>query len=641
MPQSFSDHDLLAPGTILAQRYRIEQHIGSGGYANVYRAIDLNLRRERAIKEVFDSDKGVRDQFTVEASLLIQSTHPNIPRGYQLFEERGKLYLVMEFVRGRDLEDLLNESLVQRHRPLDEAQVLQWAIESCGALEEMHQRRPPVIHRDIKPANIKITPEGKPVLIDFGLAKLQTSGPTHTAAQGVSPGFAPPEQYMARGQTDARTDIYGMGATLYACLTGKDPPEAPARLLAETGAAGQRMVPPRDLAKPVTVSEATNALVVRTLELPPARRQQTARELHDNLVDALARLQSGALGQSSARRAAVVLPGAGPAAPGSGGLGGPKPAPVAARATAKQPALPPPAPAQPRQPAAMVAPPARSPQAMPSPMPQPMPTMMPPPRPQPVAAGVAPVPGGAMAATGKQQAAATLVAPPRDEHIAQLPVRGTAKQKATGKQQVLAPHAGGATAVVGALALAPTIAPSPIPLPIARGRGARRDTRAKASAAATDAAPLVPRPRSWLNLHGPELTSMGKFALAMSATETCWGLFLVALAVIQVVTHGQNRALPFLVAAMIWLGVILLVCLLGGQVLSRPVLRRGHMGKLRRGLQGTGLTAHALAVHGVAIWGAIALAQHHLDPALALVAFALFAVNVLAGGVLSLANTLS
>jgi hypothetical protein len=134
---------------------------------------------------------------------------------------------------------------------------------------------------------------------------------------------------------------------------------------------------------------------------------------------------------------------------------------------------------------------------------------------------------------------------------------------------------------------------------------------------------------------------MGKFALAMSATETCWGLFLVALAVIQVVTHGQNRALPFLVAAMIWLGVILLVCLLGGQVLSRPVLRRGHMGKLRRGLQGTGLTAHALAVHGVAIWGAIALAQHHLDPALALVAFALFAVNVLAGGVLSLANTLS
>ena len=159
MPPQNARVQLLAPDTVLNQRYRIERHIGSGGYANVYRAIDLHVHRECAIKEVFDVDRGVRKQFEVEALLLVTSELPNIPRGFKLFEEKGKLYLVMEFVRGRDLEDLLNESLVQQRRPLNEAQVLAWAIEVCGALMEMHSRKPPVIHRDIKPANIKIRPD--------------------------------------------------------------------------------------------------------------------------------------------------------------------------------------------------------------------------------------------------------------------------------------------------------------------------------------------------------------------------------------------------------------------------------------------------------------------------------------------------
>ncbi|HKB49380.1 MAG TPA: serine/threonine-protein kinase, partial [Ktedonobacterales bacterium] len=237
-----------------------------------------------------DTDAGVRRQFELEAGLLINSEHPNIPPGYQLFEERARLYLVMEFIRGRDLEDLLNESLMQQRRPLDEAQVLRWAIEVCGALEVMHDREVPIIHRDIKPANIKITPENKPIVIDFGLAKLQTGGPTRTAAQGVSPGFAPPEQYMARGRTDARTDIYGLGATLYACLTGKDPPEAPARLLAQTGASGQALVSPRKFAKDVEGSDATDRAVVKALELSPGSRYQSARAFRDDLTIALRRL---------------------------------------------------------------------------------------------------------------------------------------------------------------------------------------------------------------------------------------------------------------------------------------------------------------------------------------------------------------
>src|SRR5262249_45769408 len=282
----------LATGAVLAKRYRIEQLIGSGGYATVYRATDLTLGYERAIKEVSDPDPAVRVQFRLEAELLINSKHPNIPHGYHLIEDRDRLYLVMDYVHGKDLEEWLNESLTQRQRPLDEAQVLKWAIDICGALDEMHNLRVPVIHRDIKPANIKITPEGWPILIDFGLAKLhQKGGPTMTAAQGVSPGFAPPEQYMAKGRTDARTDIYGLGATLYACLTGKDPPEAPGRLMAQTGAGGAsgmqlqmvRRLNPR-------VSDETDRLVMRALELSPNSRQQSARQLHDELAVALQKL---------------------------------------------------------------------------------------------------------------------------------------------------------------------------------------------------------------------------------------------------------------------------------------------------------------------------------------------------------------
>ena len=104
-------------GTVLAKRYRLEQVIGSGGYASVYRATDLTLGYERAIKEVSDPDPGVRNQFRLEAELLINSKHPNIPHGYHLIEDRDRLYLIMDYVHGKDLEELLNDSLTQRSAP--------------------------------------------------------------------------------------------------------------------------------------------------------------------------------------------------------------------------------------------------------------------------------------------------------------------------------------------------------------------------------------------------------------------------------------------------------------------------------------------------------------------------------------------
>jgi serine/threonine-protein kinase len=612
---------------MLGQRYRIEQHIGSGGYASVYRAIDLQQRRERAIKEVVDTDDGVRRQFEVEAGLLIKSTHPNIPRGYQLFEDRGRLYLVMEFVRGRDLEDLLNESLVQQRRALDEAQVLRWAIEVCGALEEMHERDTPVIHRDIKPANIKITPEGKPILIDFGLAKLQTGGPTRTAAQGVSPGFAPPEQYMAKGRTDARSDIYGLGATVYACLTGKDPPEAPARLLAQTGAGGQPFVPPRELARSANISEPANHAVVKALELSPTHRYQSAREFREDLEIALRLLTGKAGQQESTKRSAG--PGTGKQATVAD-LRKPRPFDAVFPGGAKQTAAPAPA--------------SKQPPAPPLPGKQ---TAAPATISKQTAAPPASVKRTAVpAATGKQTASPALgsqkaasAGPARRVEVAANGRTGKQQVLAGGrttKQPALAGRAGQATAVAGSLALAPAAAA------VAQGQREAAAARRRGQAAAQImAAPLdAPRPRSWLNLHGPELSSLGKCALALGAIETWWGLVLAALGILEITTRDEPQSKPFLLFALGGVGVMLVLCLIGAQMLNRPVFRRGRVSRLRRGLQGFGLTVYSLAVNGVALWGALVFGASRPNALLAIVAYTLYTINILVAGILAVANTL-
>src|SRR5262245_55891835 len=124
----------LRPGTIIVKRYRIEEVIGIGGYACVYRATDMDTGNERAMKELLYVDPGVSKQFRFEAELLISIKMPNIPEGYAVIEDRGRTFFVMEFVRGKDLEELLNDSLVQKGRALDEASVLRWMIEICEAL---------------------------------------------------------------------------------------------------------------------------------------------------------------------------------------------------------------------------------------------------------------------------------------------------------------------------------------------------------------------------------------------------------------------------------------------------------------------------------------------------------------------------
>lgn len=282
---------MLVTGSRLANRYLVDAMIASGGYATVYRITDLQDASTRALKEVVDPDTGIREQFMLEAQLLMTSRHPNIPRGYDHFEEAGRAYLVMDYIAGHDLEQRLAQTLSQRNGPIDEMLALRWLLQVCDALHVMHTQPVPVFHRDIKPANIKLNGHGVPILIDFGLAKLGLPGPTAQAAQGVTPGYAPPEQYLAQGRTDARSDIYGMGATLYTLVTGREPPEATNRLLAKSGNTGQPLVPAR-LINPA-LSAPTAHIIDRAMDVSPTLRHQTALELREELASALAMLEHG------------------------------------------------------------------------------------------------------------------------------------------------------------------------------------------------------------------------------------------------------------------------------------------------------------------------------------------------------------
>jgi serine/threonine-protein kinase len=665
--QPKSQSDQLQPGTVLLNRFRIEKHVGSGGYASVYRAIDLKTREMRAIKEVTDSDPGVRRQFELEAGLLTHSSHPNIPAGYQIFEERGRLYLVMAFVDGRDLEELLNESLQTRRRPLDEAPVLEWAISVCDALVVMHEREVPIIHRDIKPANIKITPQNRPILIDFGLAKLQTGRATQTAAQGVSPGFAPPEQYMARGKTDARTDIYGLGATLYACLTGKDPPDAPSRLLVQTGGAGpneREMVPPREFDAKVPVSDLTSRIVVKSLELSPSARYKNAQTLRDDLVRALRQLRGDRTGLSTAVPAVAMIachhcgektradaprcPSCGAVPRASGGLAGngarrPAPRPNSADRSAGPAAAPrqAPAPAAPaRQTYAPAARPAPAPPAPRSAPAQPAATVIPAPAAsarQTYAPAPQPAPARVRPPAEPERAKPAMVDARTAAQVA-LPTNGRGMTNGRAAAVVAAP------ASVGALATPP---PTPA-IAVDQREAAHTPAKARlqaqpvAIAAARPAARPVAaasQPRSWLNFGGPELTSLGKGALALSVIETCWGALVLALAIVEIA--AQNSASkPYVILAGVWFILVIVLCLIGGQLLTRPVHRRGRKTRRRRAFNGFGLVVYSLAVHAGGIWGILVFSESRPNAPLAIVAFMIFAVNVLVAGIASVANTL-
>jgi serine/threonine protein kinase len=263
----------LATGQLLQDRYRIDGLLSGGGMGAVYRAWDLNLNRPVVVKENRLYTPEAQRQFEREARLLANLKHPHLPRVSDHFFLPGQgQYLVMDYIEGEDLNQRL-----ARGGPVPAGQAVEWMVQVLDALEYLHSREPAVIHRDVKPANVKITPEGKVWLVDFGLAKVYDPGKETTmGARGVTPGYAPVEQY-GYGRTDVRTDVYSLGATLYALLAGQAPPEAP-----ELVAGDARLVPLRELAPEVPVE--VEGAVLRAMENAPRDRFQTAGEFRAALA---------------------------------------------------------------------------------------------------------------------------------------------------------------------------------------------------------------------------------------------------------------------------------------------------------------------------------------------------------------------
>ena len=265
----------LTQGQMLQTRYRVTALLAQGGFGAVYRAWVTNLNQPVAIKENLDTSPEAQRQFAHEAQMLSSLRHPNLPSVIDYFVVPGVgQYLVMDFIEGEDLQTMLT----RLGHALSPDQVLNWIDQICEALAYLHACTPPIIHRDVKPANIKITPQGKAVLVDFGISKIYDPVlRTTVGARAVTPGYSPLEQY-GQGNTDARSDIYALGATLYMLLTGQEPQESVQRVIADQLQAAHQINPQL----PPALGEAIH----RALVVNPTGRYQTASEFRAALATA-------------------------------------------------------------------------------------------------------------------------------------------------------------------------------------------------------------------------------------------------------------------------------------------------------------------------------------------------------------------
>ena len=219
----------LPTGFIVQKRYKIEELLGKGGFGAVYLVRDLRMKSNVfALKELLDSTAARHSALTREGKMLQQLDYPSLPRVYYTFRDDTlhRSYILMDYIPGPNLEEVRKGEPGQR---LELKRVLQIMEPVFDAVSYLHALKPPIIHRDIKPANIIVPPEGEnTVLVDFGIAKEYDMEGTTTAIRLCSPGYGAPEQY-ALG-TNLRTDIYGLGATIYALLTGVIPTDALIRL---------------------------------------------------------------------------------------------------------------------------------------------------------------------------------------------------------------------------------------------------------------------------------------------------------------------------------------------------------------------------------------------------------------------------
>lgn len=214
-------------GQTIDDKYEILKLIGQGGMSKVYLAMDKRLNKQWAIKEIEKRAKDKNNEIVIqsaiaEANLIKQLDHPAIVRIVDIIDNGDVIYIIEDYIEGETLSTILENNGAQ-----PQELVIEWAMQICEALEYLHTRKPPIIYRDMKPANVMLKPDGNIKVIDFGIAReYKDQSLADTVSLGTK-GYAAPEQFGGRGQTDARTDVYCLGVTLYHLLTGQNPCEPP------------------------------------------------------------------------------------------------------------------------------------------------------------------------------------------------------------------------------------------------------------------------------------------------------------------------------------------------------------------------------------------------------------------------------
>lgn len=260
---------MLELGSVIDGKYKILSEVGHGGMSTVYLAINEKANKPWAVKEVrkggVQNFEVVRQSLIMEMDLLKKLQHPNLPSIIDIIDQDDNFLIVMDYIDGVTLNDILKDSGAQTQE-----NVVNWAIQLCDVLDYLHTRKPPIIYRDIKPSNIMLKSDGSLVLIDFGTAReFKERNIADTVCLGTQ-GYAAPEQFGGQGQTDARTDIYALGATLYHLLTGHNPSEPP-----------YEMYPITTWNK--NLSSGLENIILKCTQRNPMDRFQSAQELRNAL----------------------------------------------------------------------------------------------------------------------------------------------------------------------------------------------------------------------------------------------------------------------------------------------------------------------------------------------------------------------
>ena len=256
---------MLEIGSTIDGKYKILNKIGQGGMSIVYLAMNERANKQWAIKEI-RKDAMANSEVTLqslknEIEMLKNLSHPNLPSIVDIIDYDDALLIVMDYVEGNTLSRAVNE-----YGPQSQEYVIEWAKQLCNVLGYLHSQKPPIIYRDLKPGNIMLKPDGTIVLIDFGTARqYKEENVEDTTCLGTR-GYAAPEQFGGHGQTDARTDIYCLGSTMYHLVTGKNPSEPP-----------YEMYPIRYWNG--NLSQGLEQIILKCTQLDPGKRYQNCAQL--------------------------------------------------------------------------------------------------------------------------------------------------------------------------------------------------------------------------------------------------------------------------------------------------------------------------------------------------------------------------